>query len=184
MTIITHSKEWNIPLLILTAYIASGFIALFIFPDSLIEINRWHIISGAFGEITSMARDPVRASFYFAWMIALLPITFVAFSVFAPVKIRPDAKPTTGTFAVIVSAFVAFGIFSSPYLIHYVLLGASSSTNTTSHLDRLAHDMARSDISMFYGTSILLCVILVTCWMSYVALPISFVKMLNLRRKP
>jgi ABC-type Mn2+/Zn2+ transport system permease subunit len=86
MTIVSHSKEWNLPIYILASYIAIGFAIIFLLPDKFVSSSILHMDHGLFGRISAISRDNARTSFFCSWMTVLYPIVFLMFSAFAPVK--------------------------------------------------------------------------------------------------
>lgn len=182
MTIISHSKEWNLPICILSSYIAIGFAIIFLLPDKLVSSSIFHMDHGLFGRISAISRDNARTSFFCTWMTVLYPIVFLMFSAFAPVKLKRGAKADFQTIIILIFGFVLFGVISSAYLVHYIIAG-DIAPNPTSRLDRLAYEMAQDDFSLFLGASLLLSVTMMTMWFSFIAIPVALFKLTNLSKK-
>lgn len=182
MSTIRHGEDWNRPIYILAAYIAIGFVIIFLLPDKLVSINIIHIDYGLFGQISAISKDRARASFFCAWMTALFPITFLLFSAYAPIKLKRGARADFKSFITLISGFVLFGMISSAYLIHYIITGEISAS-PTSRLGRLAYEMAQDNLSLFLGASLLLSVTMMTMWISFIAIPVAILKLMNISKK-
>lgn len=182
MTIIRHGKDWNLPIYILASYVAIGFVIIFLLPDKFVSINILHIYYGLFGRISAISENHARASFFCACMTALYPIFFLLFSAFAPVKLKGGAKADFQTIITLIFGFVLFGMISSFYLVHYIIVG-DISANPTSRLGRLAYEMAQDNFSLFIGASLLLSVTMMTMWFSFIAIPVAIFKLASPSKK-
>ena len=178
MTIVSGGKEWSLSIYILAGYIAVGFVILFVLPDGVIPAGVFEVSWGLFGRVSAIASDHNRVSLFCAWMVFIFPVMFVAFSIFSPVKLKHDARADFATFAILAIGFLLFGIISAPCIIYYIGMG-DVSTNSLSRLDRLACGMMRDDSSLFLGASMLLSGALAVMWISYVAIPVSFIKLIR-----
>lgn len=174
----SRRSDWNIPTYIIVAYLASGFMALFVLPDGITEFGEWRIKTGLFGAVSILAEDYQRVSFFCTWMVVSFFPTLLFFSIFAPVRLKRDAKASTHTYMVLIIGFVLFGVISSTYLVHYIAIGTVSD-HPASRLDRLASDMAQDNYSLFFGAGTLLSVTMMTIWLSFVAIPVAFYKLIK-----
>lgn len=169
------------PTYIIVAYLASGFITLFVLPDGITELGSARITTGLFGAISALAIDYKRVSFFCTWMVVSFLPTLLLFSIFAPVKLKRGARASMQIYMILIIGFVLFGVVSSTYLVHYIAIG-NVSDNPTSRLGRLASDMAQDNYSLFVGAGMLLSVTMMTIWLSFVAIPVAFYKLIKLSK--
>lgn len=174
MTIITHSKAWNLPFAVLFVYVAIGFVIACLLPDSIVLSIEIPINIPIAEVIASYSDDPHRVKVFWLLMLAIMPVIFIAFSFLAPIVLTPkNSRALTGkgeNLLVFAFLFLLGGIIVTPFYFYFIF-SSPNIGSPLSKLGRLVAGMAENNLGLFLGGSFILVGLVVAMWMSYVMIP-------------
>lgn len=174
MTIITHSKAWNLPYAVLAVYVTISYVIACILPDSIITSINIQVNIPIAESIATHSVNPERVRVFWLLMLAIMPVIFIAFSLSAPFVLTPKksrALTSKGENLFAFSfLFLLVGIVVIPYYFYFIFT-RHDVVSSLSKLDRLVAGMAANNLGLFLGGSFIFVSLVVAMWMSYVMIP-------------
>jgi len=174
MTIITHSKAWNLPTTVLVVYVVIGYVIACVLPDSKIFSLEIPFNIPIAEVIATHSADPHRVRVFWSFMLAIMPVIFIAFSFLAPIVLTPKkSRALTGkgeNLFVFALLFLLGGIVVTPFYFYFIFSNPDVGS-PLSKLGRLVAGMAENNLGLFLGGSFILVGLVVAMWMSYVMIP-------------
>lgn len=179
---VKHAEGWAAAWIVIGVYIAIGFVLAVVLPDPVVA-DAWIPFDTRLARsLAAASADPHRVRLYWAWMPMLLPCALAALAATAPVRLNSRAADKEGSILILVIGFLLFGYVGTPGVVYFVLSMDVTSASALHRMDRMILGMSRGRLGLFWGGSWLTTATLMLAWLSYVAIPVSYFKLLKLHR--
>ena len=176
MTITQASRRWAPAYAVMLAYVLAGFWLATGWPVPPTDLSLTPFHLRRIEALALIAADPDRIRLYWSGML-LFPVALLGFSLAAPVTLDAGrSRHREASLSKLLIGFVVFGMLLTPGLGWYLLMG-DDAIRASTKLGRLWLNMASGPIGLFVAGSMLLTALLFACWLSYVAIPIAWLKL-------
>lgn len=183
MTVARNPEGWIKAWTVLAGYVPAGLVLALLLPDAVVA-NSWIPFDTRLSRsFAAASADPVRVRLYWAWILLLAPPALIAFSMVAPIKLdKVAAADKEGSILMSIIGFLVFGYIATPWWVYTLFNLEVESVRSGSRLGRVVMSMSGSRIGLFCGGTLLTTGTLLTAWLSCVAIPIGYVRVLRLHR--